>query len=139
MSALSDLGDPAIDDVAERAARARAGAELLDDLAIDVVELVKVEIVVGDDDEARREALRLGVEHREARHEGLAAAVAAAQELEDALASRRELEEPADLGALLLDADGERLQPALGDDAGAKPFEDVLAISLARHRSPSRT
>jgi hypothetical protein len=40
------LGDPPVDDVAEGAAGARAGPQLLDDLPVHVIELVKVEVVV---------------------------------------------------------------------------------------------
>ena len=85
---LAPFADPAIEDVAEGTARAGGGAQLGHHLAVDVIEAVKLEVVVGDHDEARGEARRLRVQDREPGHEGLAAAVAAAQELDPALARR---------------------------------------------------
>ena len=132
-----DLGDPAVDDVGEGAARAGAGSQLLHHLAVDVVEAVEVQVVVGDDDEAGGEAAGLGVEHRQAGEEGLAATVTAAQELEGALAALRQAELAVDLAALPVDADGEGLETALGNDPGAQTLEDVLDISFAdRHGLP---
>jgi hypothetical protein len=77
-----DSGDPAVDDVSQGAARAGGGAQLLDDFALDVVEFVEVEVVVGHDDEAGGKSFLLRIVQSEPRHEGLAAAVAATQEFE---------------------------------------------------------
>jgi hypothetical protein len=49
--AVLDLADPAVEDVAEGPARARGRAELGHHLAVDIVEAVKAEVVVRDDDE----------------------------------------------------------------------------------------
>ena len=127
---LLDPPDPAVEDVAQGPARARRGAELGQDLAVHVVEPVEPEVVVGDDDEAGREPPGLRVEHGEAGHEGLAAAVAAAEELDGALAVSREVELPVQFPALLLDADGERVDvPA--------PARGPCAVPRRRARRPS--
>ena len=109
--------DPAVQDVAQGTTGTEAGAELAHYLAVDVVEAMEAQIVVGHHDEAGREAEGLGVQHGEARHEGLAAAVAAAQELDRALPARRQLELALHLPALLLDADREGVEAALWNEA----------------------
>ena len=128
--------------ISPRAPRgARRGAELGQHLAVHVVEPVELEVIVGDDDEAGREPLGLRVEHGEACHEGLPAAVAAAQELDGALAVPREVELPVQFPALLLDADRERVETPLRHEALAQRLEDVLDVPLGQcaHPLPSRT
>ena len=102
---------------------------------------MELEVIVGDDDEAGREPLGLRVEHGEAGHEGLPAAVAAAQELDGALAVPREVELPVQFPALLLDADRERVKTPLRHEALAQRLEDVLDVLLGQcaHPLPSRT
>ena len=133
--------DPAVEDIAQGPARARRGAELGQHLAVHVVEPVELEVVVGDDDEAGREPLGLCVKDGEAGYEGLPAAVAAAQELDGALAVPREVELSAQLPALLLDTDRERIESPLRHEALPKRLEDVLDILLGQcaHPLPSRT
>ena len=131
------LGDPPINDVVEGPTRTRRGAQFLDHLAVHVIELVEVQIVVRDDHEARRKALRLCIEECKTRHERLAAAVAPTEELEDALSGTRELKQPVDLGPLPLDADRERIEATLRDRTGSEPLEDVKSVALAgAHRLP---
>lgn len=127
-----DGADPAVHHVAERAARTRAGAELTHDLLVDLVEVVEAEIVVGDDDEAGREPARLRVEDRQARGERLAAAVAAAEALEDALLVAGHVEQTPDLRALSLHADGERVEPSLGHAPRPKLLEHMLRITTRK-------
>lgn len=111
------LGNPAIDDVAERTTRTRAGSKLLHDLAVHIVELVEVKIIVRDDNEARGETLRLCVMQCQARHERLAAAITTAQELEDAFARPSEIKQAPNLSALTLNTNGERFEAPLGNNA----------------------
>ena len=120
--------DPAIKNVAESAAGAGGGTQLGHHLAVDVIEAVKLEVVVGDDHEAGGEAALLGIEQGQAGHEGLAAAVAAAQELDRALATTGQLQLAVQLTALLLDAHGEGVDAALGHQPLAQRLEHVLHV-----------
>jgi hypothetical protein len=49
------------------------------------------------------------------------------------------IEQTVELGALAIDPHRESFEAALGNDAGAQAFEDVLAVALADHRLSSRT
>ena len=93
---------------------------------------MEVQIIVRDHDEAGGEAALLGVHCRQPGEECLAAAIAAAKELDGALAIARELQHAVQLAALALDADGEGLQATLRDGASTEAFEDVLGVSLAQ-------
>ncbi len=134
-----DPADPAVEDVAERTARAGRGAELGQHLAVDVVEAMELEVVVGDDHEARREAPRLRVEDGEPRHERLAAPVAAAEELDRAFAALGHVELAMDLPALRVDPDRERLDAPLGHEPFAELLEDVLDIPTCRRAHDYRS
>ncbi|MEZ4251262.1 MAG: hypothetical protein R3B99_23865 [Polyangiales bacterium] len=110
-----DARDPPIEDVAQRRAdtpRCWFGHHAV----VELVEAVKLEVVVGDDHEARREASLLGVQNREPRHEGLAAAVAAAEELDGASPWRR-AELAVKLAAREVDAFREGVDASLGHEA----------------------
>ena len=76
-----------------------------------------------------------GLGDRKPRHERLAAAIAATQELDVARVALHELELAADLVTLLVDADRERLDAALRDGALAELVEDVLCFALGKHQS----
>ena len=98
---------------------------------------MEAQVVVGHDHEAGREAPLLRVEHREARREGLAAAVAAAQTLEDALTLASHVEEAPDLRALPLEPHGERVEPALGHAPRSQLLEHVLGVpTIQGHQRP---
>jgi hypothetical protein len=114
--AVLDSGDPAVDDVVQRPTRAGAGGQLLHHLPVHVVEFVEMQVVVRNHDEAGGEPSLLGIQHRQSRHEGLAAAIATAQELEHALACRRHIQLAPDFAPLALDAHGKGVQPALGNN-----------------------
>ena len=89
---------------------------------------MELEVVVGDDHEAGGKAALLGIEQGQACHEGLAAAVAAAQELDRALAATGQLQLTVQLTALLLDAHGEGVDAALRHQPFAKRLEDVFDV-----------
>ena len=125
---IFDAPYPPVEDVPQGAPGAGVGGQLRDDLAIHVVELVELQIVVRDHDEAGGEVVLLRIEQGEPGHEGLAAAVAAAQELDAALVVADELELTLELAPLALDAYGERVDPALRYEARAEGLEDVLHV-----------
>ena len=81
-------------------------------------------VVVRDDHEARREAARLRVEQREARHERLAAAVAAAQKLDRSLAALGQIELAVQLAPLLVDG-----STVLVRSEGAADRDRIAAIA----------
>jgi hypothetical protein len=107
-----------------------------------LVQRVDAQVVVRDHHEAGGEAARPGIEQRQAGHERLAAAVAAAQELDGALAAAGQVELPVPLAALLVDAHRKGVDAALRDQPFAQALEDMLDISPgqgAHERLPSRT
>ena len=75
---------------------------------------MELEVVVGNDHKAGGEATLLGIKQGQAGHEGLAAAVSTAQELDRALAATGQLQLAMQLTALLLDAHGEGVDATLG-------------------------
>ena len=89
---------------------------------------MELEVVVGDDHEAGGEAALLGIEQGKAGHEGLAAAVAASQELDRALAATGQLQLAVQLTALLLNPHGEGVDAALGHQPLAQRLEHVLHV-----------
>ena len=131
-----DPSDPAVDDVAQGSRGAGHRGETLDHLAVELVELVEAQVVVRDHDEAAGEPSAVRVLGGQPRHEGLAAAVAAPEELEHPLAVGSQVEQPADLLALPLDAHGESIQSTFRHNARTQPLEDVLHVaSLKSHLS----
>ncbi|MEZ4228790.1 MAG: hypothetical protein R3B89_06480 [Polyangiaceae bacterium] len=123
-----DASNPAIQDVSQRAARAAGGAKLRHDLGVHLVKTVKLQVVVAHHHEAGSEVLLLGIQHGQTAHEGLAAAITAAQKLDAALAVPQQIELTVDLSALLFDPHGKGVDAALRDDAGAQLLEDVADV-----------
>jgi hypothetical protein len=70
----------------------------------------------------------LGIEQGQSSHEGLAAAIASAQELDRALAATGQLQLAVQLTALLLDAYGEGVDAALGHQPLTQRLEDVFDV-----------
>ena len=70
--------NPTVQNVTERAPRARCRAQFHHHLVVHVVEAVKLQVVIGHNDEARGESPRLCVQRGQSGHECLAAAVSAA-------------------------------------------------------------
>ena len=89
---------------------------------------MELEVVIRNDDKAGGKAPLLGIQQGQAGHEGLAAAVATAQELDRALAASGQLQLTVQLTALLLDSHGEGVDAALGHQPFTQGLEDVLDI-----------
>ena len=89
---------------------------------------MELEVVVGDHHEAGGKPAFLRIEQGQAGHEGLAAAVAPAQELDRALAATGQLQLAVQLTALLLDAHSEGVDAALGHKPLTQRLEDVFDV-----------
>src|SRR5690606_1564552 len=123
---LFDAPDPAVQDVAQGPPGASGRAEPLHDLTIELVELVKMQIVVRNHDEARDEAFALGVVHRQVAHEGLAATVAASQKLHLSVAFTDQAQHAAEFTPLGVDSYREGFDAALGHRSTAQCLKDVF-------------
>jgi len=134
-----DLADPAIEDVAQRAAGAALRGQLRHHLAIDLLEAVESQVIVGYHHETGREAACVGLGDREPSDEGLAAAVTAAQKFDPTAALLHQLELTAQLVARFVHAHGECVEPALRHQPAAQLVEDVFCVVLGQHHSSPRT
>jgi len=124
-----NLTDPAVQNVAESPAGAGRRAQFGHYFAVNIVETMKPQVVVRNDDEAGHEVFRLCIEQSQPGHECLAATIAASQELDGAFAGPRQFELSFQLSALLFNSDGERVDSTLGHESFSERLEDVVAIT----------
>lgn|SRR5690554_1260264 len=100
---------------------------------------MEFEIAFRNDDEARRESLRLRLLKHEASQEGLSASIAAPDKLEAPRATFSERKLPLHFIELTIESHGERADAALGDTSVAKRLEEVCDLAFSESGTGAST